>query len=498
MEKTLMGPLQPLQIKYLNASPASRALTVGASLALAATLVGGLLAVIGPLYTTIALVALGCTIWATARLEHSVWSVLGVIALLPFATLPVKIVLTPTFLDLALAAVFGIYLAQWITRERRQLLTTPVHVFVILFMILSLFSFVAGLRYAGLTSNVARKFAELLLSMVFCLVLVDIIRTPTQLRQVIIILLIVGTIAATIGIVLWVLPDQIAETALSKLAVVGYPNSGIIQYVEQNPELPERAISTSVNPNSLGGFLVMVAALAAPQIMTRFPSTGKRWHAFVLLAPLVGCLVLTFSRGSMAAFGVALLFSAALRYRRLLLILLIIGLIILILPWSQPYVQRFAEGLQGADLATQMRFGEYTDALTLVARYPWLGVGFSGTPDIDTYLGVASVYLTIAENMGLIGLAAFSVLMIAVFSYAWQARPFLARIRGLHPIWLGLMAGLVGALVGGLADHYFFNLEFQHAITIFWIFVGLLLAATRIALESNAENAKTRSGSSPF
>ena len=216
-----MEPLRSLQVKYLTTSPALRALAVGSGLALVATVVGILLATIGLLYTLLALGALVGAVWASARLEHSVWTVLGVIALLPFAALPVKVVLTPTFLDLALVAVFGIYLAQWITRERRQLQTTPVHIFVILFMILSLFSFVAGLRYAGLTSNVARKFAELLVSMAFCLVLVDIIRTPTQLRQIIIILLIVGTIAAVIGIVLWVLPDQIAETALSKLAVVG-------------------------------------------------------------------------------------------------------------------------------------------------------------------------------------------------------------------------------------------------------------------------------------
>jgi O-antigen ligase len=319
--------------------------------------------------------------------------------------------------------------------------------------------------------------------------LVDIIRTPDQLRRVIIVLLIVGAMAALIGIVLWVLPDQIAETSLSKLAIIGYPNTGIIQYVEQNPDLPERAIGTSVNPNSLGGFLVMVAALAAPQIMTRSPATGRRWHSFILLAILVGCLVLTFSRGSMAAFGIALLFSAALRYRRLVLILIVIGLIIVILPWSQPYVQRFAEGLKGADLATQMRFGEYSDALILVSRYPLLGVGFSGAPDIDIYLGVASVYLTIAENMGLIGLAAFGLVMLAVISYAWKARPYLDGVKGLRPIWLGLMAGLLGALVGGLADHYFFNLEFQHAIAIFWIFVGLLLATTRIALETAPKKA---------
>jgi O-antigen ligase len=190
----------------------------------------------------------------------------------------------------------------------------------------------------------------------------------------------------------------------------------------------------------------------------------------------------------MMALGVAFLFIAAIRYRRLLLLIPVVALLVLVLPWSQAYVERFAEGLQFADLATQMRLGEYQDALTLISRYPVLGVGFIGTPDIDIYLGVASVYFTIAENMGLLGLGAFIVLMGWTFGYAWQARRHLDDHPGLRAIWLGLLAGLIGALANGFLDHYFFNLEFHHAITIFWIYVGLTLAATRIALQDTVRD----------
>jgi hypothetical protein len=40
-------------------------------------------------------------------------------------------------------------------------------------------------------------------------------------------------------------------------------------------------------------------------------------------------------------------------------------------------VAHFVEGLQGQDLATQMRFGEFKDAFILIERHP-LGVGFAG------------------------------------------------------------------------------------------------------------------------
>ena len=58
-----------------------------------------------------------------------------------------------------------------------------------------------------------------------------------------------------------------------------------------------------------------------------------------------------------------------------------------------------------------MRFGEYRDALTLIARYPLFGVGFAGSPDIDMYLGVANVFLTIGQQMGVLGLAAFAAVI---------------------------------------------------------------------------------------
>lgn len=476
----------PLQDFISSSNRLKVALVLGTALALIGTLMGLSLALIGPIYTIALLIALAGAIWVLAGLENALWSVVAIITLLPFATLPFKIVLTPTFLDLAVGAVYFLYLMQWMIGERRRLATTPVHPLIVLFIILTIFSFIAGLRYASVTPTILRRFAELILGMLLALVLVDVIRTYEQLRRFVLVMAVAGTLAAAIGIGLWLMPDLLAERVLARLAIIGYPDAGIIQYIEQNPELPERAISTSVNPNSLGGLLVMIAALVAPQTFARHTLTGKQWHAWPALAVLVGCLVLTFSRGSMLAFGAALVFIAALRYRKLLIVLAIIALVLLILPWSQPYIERFVEGFQGADLATQMRLGEYKDALTLISRYPLLGVGFTGAPDIDIYLGVSSVYLTIASNMGLLGLGAFLALMIAVLVYAWQARPYLDQTPGLYGIWLGLVAGLLGALINGVGDHYFFNLEFQHAVAIFWIFIGLILAATRIALEKSS------------
>jgi O-antigen ligase len=158
----------------------------------------------------------------------------------------------------------------------------------------------------------------------------------------------------------------------------------------------------------------------------------------------------------------------------------LIVVLFLLLPVTQGYVARFVEGFLGTDLATQMRFGEYRDALSLISRYPVFGVGFAGSPDIDLYLGVANVYLTIGQQMGVLGLVGFFSVMAVVFGYAYFNRGYFRGNDRLDPIWLGFHAALVGSLVVGIIDHYIFNIDFHHAVTLFWLFIALAVAGTRV------------------
>jgi O-antigen ligase len=250
-----------------------------------------------------------------------------------------------------------------------------------------------------------------------------------------------------------------------------------------------RAIATSIDPNALGGLLVIVTAVAVVQLFADQPVLPRR-----LLAPLAGMmglsLVLTFSRGSMLGLGAALVLVGVLRYRKLLLLIVLVAILLLLLPQTQAYVTRFIEGIQGQDLATQMRFGEYKDAFILISRYPVLGVGFSGTPDIDLYLGVSDLYLLIAEQMGLVGLLIFLIIAGTYFvvTYrAWRQTAWGAQAQVAGPgskaegHLLAYQAALAGALVDGVFDHFFFNINFVHLVALFWLVMGLGVAAIRIA-----------------
>ncbi len=441
---------------------------------------GWLIAEVGPL--PVLALALGALyfFWTLYDVDVAYLAVIGVVTLLPFASMPFKIGFTPTFLDLALGGLFFVWVLPYFLGEEQHFEITPVGVPVLLFTLLAVGAFVAGLSHGALVSYLIRHFAEILLSIAFFYLVVNSVRSRERLARLVRWLIFGATAAAALGIVLYVLPDELTIRILSALGRLGYPaGPGVLRYVRDDPSLMQRAVSTSVDPNVLGSLLYLSIALAVPHLFSEHPVMPRR-YLFLSLATMGLCLGLTISRGSMVGMAVAVVALSVLRYRRLLPWMALALVLILLLPWTQEYVRHFVEGLQGQDLSTQMRFGEYKDALILIRRYPFLGVGFAGAPDIDIYIGVANVYLIIAEQMGLVGLAAFLGVVGTVLVRFWLRWRSLAIPARLEPLWYGTHAALIGGLVGGVFDHYFFSLDFHHSVTLFWFIVGLATVATQL------------------
>jgi O-antigen ligase len=416
------------------------------------------------------------------------YAVVTVSALLPFGALPIQIGFTPTFLDVALAALFFVWLMRLITRRQQKFVASPLAGPIVAFMMLAIVAFVAGLAHAPLTSFVLRHFAEILLGISMFFATINTVQTLDQVEKIVRVLILGGFAAAVIGIGLYFVPREWSIRLLSSLGRLGYPTgAGVLRFINDDPELSMRAIGTSVDPNTLGGLFILIGALMAPQLFSKRPLFRRRWVVF-MFGTIGLCLFLTFSRGSMSGLAAALGLLGVLRYRKLLLLLLAVAIIVLIIPQTQDYVLHFAAGLAGEDRATQMRFGEYKDAFIVISRYPLLGVGFAGTPESDIYLGVANLYLTIAEEMGLVGLAAFAIAVASFFTFAWRAW---RRIRAgggndrREALLLGLTVAVAGAMVGGVFDHYLFNLEFPHAISLFWMFVGLTVSVAQKQTEED-------------
>jgi len=418
--------------------------------------------------------------------------------LLPVGVLPLRSGVTPSLLELTLLGCLGGWLLPPLVRADRRWRMTWLDVLVWLLIALVTFSLTLFWDRGG-NANVLNNHLKFVLAMATFFAVRQLAREPRRRRQFIAVLLVAAGLAAVVGLVLQALPDSTALDALVRLGPLGYPTAGrVLRYVEDDPAGLERAIGTAVDPNSFGGMLALVAAVALGEALAwgerRWPRLFRTFQGadggnreegvaqeslpFPLLVALLGvlllCLYRTYSRAALGGLAVAALFLVLARYRRLwwgiLAILVVAATAVAVLGLDHPVVARYVEGIAFQDLSNQMRLDEYADAWAVVQRYPVLGVGFGNAPDADLVLGVSSIYLTIAERMGLVGLAAFLAAVGAAGVHALRlcrAEPAEAGRR------TALLAAVAAALAIGVLDHYFFNPEFSHMAVLFWATLGL-------------------------
>ncbi len=448
---------------------------LAAALALALGGIVGGAAAFGPLYAVIGLLALGVTLALLRSTEVGLLAVFAIITLLPFATLPFKAVITPNFLTMALVALTGVWVLRLLARPDAYELRVPALSLPLLgFLGLTLFSLVLGAH--GLPDmSTLHNYAKFVMGVLLYFSLVNCVRTRAQARLVLRGLILSGGVAALVALVLWAMNDQLALSLLVSLGRIGYPTDGrVLRYVEDDTSGLERAIGLSVDPNSFGGMLALVVALAAAQLVARNPLL-RRWLLGGIVTVMALALLLTFSRAALLGLVIAAAYLATVRYRRLWWIMLgagLVGAVLLVsLGFAGQFVERMLSGVQFVDQAQQMRLAEFQNALTIIQRYPAFGIGFGQAPDLDLTAGVSSIYLALGQRVGLVGLVAFLGTVGAWFAQTIGALKTLDEERA---SWvLGCQAGIVAALAVGLADHYFFNIEFSHMVALFWGTMGL-------------------------
>jgi hypothetical protein len=369
---------------------------------------------------------------------------------------------------------------------------------LIAFVLIAGAAFVAGSASSPVPPELIRRFGKLLASLLFFLVARALLTTENRLTNLTRWLMLAGAGQGAIGAALMAVSAITQLTLLSRLQIIGYPVADVLRYVPgpNNTYTDQlRAIGTSVDPNVFGGTLMLALALIVVQWASPKPVLPKL--VLVLLAlPTAAGVLLSLSRASWLGLATGLLLIGVLCYRRIVALGGLVGLVLLVSPIGQEVIARFVSGFSTADRATAFRVGEYANALTLLQRYPVLGIGFGGSPDIDVTAGVSSVYLLVAEQTGLLGLGAFVTALAATWWIGFRHLRATQddRLRGIRAAFL---AALSGALVAGLLDHYFANQAFPHAVALFWLYAAGLVSANCLAGQRQREPegaAQARSG----
>lgn len=439
---------------------------------------GALSAFFSPIFAIAAVIGLVILGLMIASPQMNLLVLVGVITLLPFGVVPVRFGLTLSLLEFTLIVLFAIWGLRMIAGAGELLEGSPLNALVIVFMGLAVFSFILGISQSS-DSTTIHNFFKMMLAIVLFFVVLSSVRRREQVELIVKALIIGGAASAVIGLSLYVIDHSLAIRLLSALSVIGYPSGAdVLRFTEDNPALPLRATSTSVDPNSFGGLLVAVFAVTATQFLSK-ARLLPRYITLPAVGLVAGCILLTNSRAAWLGVAVALVVLATLKYRWLWLVLAAGAVGVLAMGIGGHFLDRFIAGIQLQDQATQMRLAEYQNALEIIRQYPFFGVGFGRAPQIDLTTGVSSVYLAIGERMGLVGLLAFLVILATYFVKTIGTLFHLAdeRWQGMQ---LGFIAAVAGAMTVGVLDHYYFNIEFPHMVALFWLILALSMVVIRV------------------
>ena len=207
-----------------------------------------------------------------------------VACLLPFGTIPLKLGLTFTMLEASLLVLFGVWLVQIAVGAAGQskLVAWPFSWAVWLFVALALFTFGLGWDTSH-DGETIHNFAKLLLAVMSFVPVINLVRSQAALERLLRVLILAGSGAALLAVVLYRLPFSLQERLLLALRPIGYPVDRVLRFVEDDMQKPQRATGTSVDPNSFAGMLVLIFALIFAQLISASP-LFRRWKLALMLA----------------------------------------------------------------------------------------------------------------------------------------------------------------------------------------------------------------------
>lgn len=233
--------------------------------------------------------------------------------------------------------------------------------------------------------------------------------------------------------------------------------------------------------NQTASYLVMALPVSAAMLMFGAFTGGARLLASVTLGLGGLALVLTQSLTAWAAaIVITMLLGVRVAARRALVIASTVAVLITVLlvvagpTWKKFTATWFA-------MSSGSRLSWWGGALRVIGDHPWFGVGprnfiliDGATYDFQTTFHAHNLYLNIASEHGLVGLA---LLLAAVLAVAWRLKETYAAIA--DPVdrtcwWAAACVVLAFTLLGVATTPY----HSRHAILL-WAIVGLFYAQFR-------------------
>lgn len=263
-----------------------------------------------------------------------------------------------------------------------------------------------------------------------------------------------------------------------------------------------RISGTWASYNDFAWYLTFILPISMSLLFSRVRGIYKLMCGLTLVAG-IGALICTLSRAGWSSFIVAALIVLLLNFSKakgktglnnfaisIIAILIIVSIIGTVNPQFLNIVNRrvFSDDYNAA----QSRIPQMQIASNIIRTNPFLGVGINNytevmqdydTTDVKltsiTRHQVHNIFLQIAAEMGIIGLAIFIWLILIVYK---EGLSYIKSSEGpMSGIAIGIIAGITAFLIHGLVDAASLG---NHLFLIFWFFTGIIIASRKIESEA--------------
>lgn len=283
------------------------------------------------------------------------------------------------------------------------------------------------------------------------------------------------------------------------VVVIGF--TALLQYIGLLPvvepyasELPMRATSLFAFPTAVGKLVGPIVALFIAYVLLRrrTESHSGNWFFIGVVAFGLIALLLSVSRGAVAGIIAATVFISFFSVWKKWIWTCIFGLILLavVIP---PVRSEIVSVVTGSDTSTDVHMVMWKGTVRLIQDRPIFGAGLAGFPIVYADYKEAShveffpnpdhLILTLWVEMGLVGLIAFTWIIMKYFKEGIRVSSTGDPER--RTLVVGLLAAMVALIAHGFLDTPYFKNDLA---IVFWTLVGMMVVTKRA--EDGDEGAK--------
>jgi putative inorganic carbon (HCO3(-)) transporter len=396
--------------------------------------------------------------------------------------------------------VLGLPLFYYVVIRREPVRTNGVLGLMLVYLVVQ----VASAEFsADITASFPALAVFFLQGIVLYFLILNTVRTPAQLQRCLWAMALAGVLLGTLSLVQRATHSYQKDFAGFAVSHEFDQFSETVDPTELARELEDqefqalypnwRAMGSLGDPNYYAQIMLVLVPIVLLQLWTN-TSWRMRLPALLALAVILCGVMLSYSRGAIIGLCALLAALVAFRYLRLRYVALVILAGVIVLAITDPMLIRRVQTLGGesrnprvVDVSILERRTFFLGGLHIFLDHPLLGVGFGQSPKYVPRYGrmygymlpfknaaTHNMYLQILAETGLVGLAAFLLMLWAVVRPMFALRKYWAQS---HPEYVHTLTSLMLGLLLFLVTSIFLHLSFARYL---YLLLGLCGAATAI------------------